>query len=553
MCLVAWELRTGHKIRLWHEQFESLPPYLTNKDALFVAYYASAEVGCHIALNWPKPDRILDLFTEFRNLTNGLIVPGGSNLLSALTFFGLDGIGAVEKKEMRDLTLSGGPWDRNQQLAILDYCESDVAALAKLLAVMVERIDLPRALFRGRYMAAAAHIEFNGTPINLSLLHNLRDKWTLIQDQLISEIDGDYRVCDGRTFKVDRFERWLSETEIPWPTLTSGRLDLSDDAFKEMARIDPRVAPLRELRTALSEMRLNDLTVRRDGFNRCLLSGFSARTGRNQPSNTRFIFGPSVWLRSLIQPPPGYGIAYIDWEQQEFGIAAALSGDSNMKEAYLTGDPYLSFAKQARGVPQDATKHSHPTGREQFKSCALTVQYGMTEYTLAVRFNQPVIRARNLIQLHHDVYSQFWRWSDNVVDHAILSGRIATVFGWQLHIPQNVNARSLRNFPMQGNGAEMLRLACCMATEAGIRVCAPVHDAILIMAPLDQLSADVSRLRYIMAEASRIVLNGFELRSEEAIFRYPQRYMDKRGAAMWDRVMHLIDHPQPSALQESAL
>ncbi len=148
MCLVAWELRTGHKIRLWHEQFESLPPYLTNKDALFVAYYASAEVGCHIALNWPKPDRILDLFTEFRNLTNGLIVPGGNNLLSALTFFGLDGIGAVEKKEMRDLTLSGGPWDRNQQLAILDYCESDVAALAKLLAVMVERIDLPRAIQR---------------------------------------------------------------------------------------------------------------------------------------------------------------------------------------------------------------------------------------------------------------------------------------------------------------------------------------------------------------------------------------------------------------------
>ena len=553
VCLVAWELRTGQKIRLWRNQFGSEPPYPTDENVLFVAYYASAEIACHLSLSWPTPKRILDLFVEFRNHTNGLTLGAGNSLPGALTFFGLDGIGAVEKKEMRDLILSGGPWERNQQLAILDYCASDVAALSKLLAVMVEGIDLPRALLRGRYMAAAGHIEFNGTPTDLPLLHRLRDKWTLIQDQLISEIDADYGVFNGRSFKVDRFERWLSETEIPWPTLTSGRLDLSDDAFKEMARIDPRVAPLRELRTALSEMRLNDLTVGRDGFNRCLLSAFSARTDRDQPSNTRFIFGPSVWLRCLIQPPPGYGIAYVDWEQQEFGIAAALSGDINMGEAYLAGDPYLSFAKQALAVPPDATKHSHPSERGQFKACALAVQYGMTEYTLATRLNKPLIHARNLIRLHHQVYSRFWQWSDNVVDHANLSGRIATVFAWQLHITENLNPRSLSNFPMQANGAEMLRLACCVAIEEGIHVCAPVHDAILIMAPLDQLDTDVSHLHYIMAEASRTVLNGFELRTEESIFRYPQRYVDKRGAAMWNRVMHLIDHPQPSALQELTL
>ena len=102
-------------------------------------------------------------------------------------------------------------------------------------------------------------------------------------------------------------------TDIPWPRLESGRLDLSDDTFREMARAYPAVAPLRELRAALSEMRLSDLAVGSDGRNRTMLSAFRARTGRNQPSNTKFIFGPSVWLRGLIQPPPGYGIAYIDW------------------------------------------------------------------------------------------------------------------------------------------------------------------------------------------------------------------------------------------------
>src|SRR5206468_5923770 len=160
-------------------------------------------------------------------------------------------------------------------------------------------------------------------------------------DRLIADIDSTYGVFEGRTFKADRFAAWLARNGIPWPRLESGRLDLSDDTFREMARAYPVVAPLRELRAALSEMRLSDLAVGRDGRNRCILSAFRARTSRNQPSNTRFIFGPAVWLRGLIQPPPGYGIAYIDWSQQEFGIAAALSRDPDMIEAYTSGDPYL--------------------------------------------------------------------------------------------------------------------------------------------------------------------------------------------------------------------
>ena len=83
-----------------------------------------------------------------------------------------------------------------------------------------------------------------------------------------------------------------------------------------------------------------NLAVGADGRNRCLLSPFRSITSRNQPSNAHFIFGPSCWLRSLIQPEPGRAVAYVDWSQQEFGIAAALSGDTAMMEAYTSGDPY---------------------------------------------------------------------------------------------------------------------------------------------------------------------------------------------------------------------
>jgi DNA polymerase I len=208
VCLVAWELKSGRKIRLWRHQFGAAPPYATDADALFVSYYASAEIGCHLQLGWPVPERVLDLFTEFRNHTNGLSTPSGARLLGALAFHGLDGIGTVEKDEMRDLVLRGGPWSDAERTAILDYCETDVAALARLLAAMLPTTDLPRALLRGRYMAAAARVEHNGVPIDTTTLGQLKVHWYDIQDQLVAEIDKDYGVYEGRTFKADRFAAW---------------------------------------------------------------------------------------------------------------------------------------------------------------------------------------------------------------------------------------------------------------------------------------------------------------------------------------------------------
>jgi hypothetical protein len=541
VCLVAHELKSGKVIRLWHDQFGPLPPYSIDADSLFVAYYASAELGCHRALDWPMPARVLDLYAEFRNQTNGLPLVAGRGLVGALAYHGLDSIGADEKAEMRDLVLRGGPWSDDEQVAILNYCQSDTDALARLLPAMLPTIDMPRALLRGRYMCTAARIEHAGTPIDTEKLEPFRAHWTNIQDELIRRIDADYGVYEGRTFRAAKFAEWLARENIPWPRLESGQLDLSDDAFRECARSHPKVAPLRELRSALSELRLNDLAVGRDGRNRLMLSAFASRTGRNQPSNSRYIFGPSVWLRGLIKPPPECGVAYIDWQQQEFGIAAALSGDANMITAYRSGDPYLTFAKMAGAVPSDATKKSHPAERELFKACVLAVQYGMGPDALALRIGKPPVVARDLLRAHQETFRVFWKWSDAAVDTAMITGQLSTVFGWTIHIGTESNPRSLRNYPMQANGAEMLRLACCLGTERGIEVCAPVHDAVLICAPLDRLDNDIAGMRAAMAEASRAVLGGFELGTDAAVVRYPDRYADKRGARMWAEVTSLIE------------
>jgi DNA polymerase-1 len=539
VCMVARELHSGRIIRLWKNELGPAPPFSTGADVLFVAYYASAELGCFRVLSWPTPANILDLFTEFRDRTNGLAPPAGSGLIGALAYFGLDTIGAQEKAEMRELAMRGGSYTAVEQSALLDYCETDVMALERLLATMLPGLDLPRALIRGRYMAAAAAMEHNGVPIDTAMLALLRAHWNDIQDDLIRAVD-EQGIYDGRTFKMDRWARFLATNNIPWPMLESGQLDLGDGTFRQMSKAYAAVSPYRELRSALSDLRLNDLAVGRDGRNRTILSAFRSRTGRNQPSNSKFIFGPSVWLRGLIRPPPGHGIAYVDWSQQEFGIAAALSGDVAMQAAYLSGDPYLAFAKQAGAVPEDATKETHGPTRELFKTCALGVQYGMGPDSLALRLGQPPIVAHDLLRAHHETYGDFWSWSDRALDLAMLSGSLHTVFGWHVHVGELVNPRSLRNFPMQANGAEMLRLACIFAIEDGIEVCAPVHDAVLICAPLDRIEIEVERMKECMVRASAIVLGGFELRAEASIVRYPDRYMDPRGAVMWARVMELV-------------
>jgi len=542
VCLVVVDFKTQEQKRFWRDELNCLPqpPYTIDDNSLIVSYYAPAELGCHLSLGWNLPANILDLYSEFRWLTNGSRPPCGNGLLGALTYFGIACMASNEKETMRDLVLQGPPWTMDQQQSILDYCASDVMALGQLLKVMLPHLDMPRALLRGRYMKAVSHMEHNGIPIDVDALGSLRNNWEDIQDSLINQIDRSYGVFDGRTFKHDLWERFVTENDIPWPRLESGNLDLKDETFREMARMHPSVAPIRELRLALSQLRLSNLEVGIDGRNRCMLSPFSSKTGRNQPSNSKYIFGPSVWLRGLIRPKPGMGIAYIDWEQQEFGIAAALSQDSRMMEAYQSGDPYLAFAKQVGSVPEEATKASHSAEREKFKACVLAVQYGMGHMSLAQRIGCPDWEAKELLRLHRTTYEKFWTWSDSVADHAELERHLWTVFGWQIHYPGEVNPRSARNFPMQANGAEMLRLACCFATESGIKVCAPVHDAILIEFELSGEEDVVVATQEWMRASSAEVLGGFELRTEALIVRYPDRYMDKRGREMWDNVWSII-------------
>jgi hypothetical protein len=541
-CYVAENILTGKIIRRWLTD-DKRPLYPTGKDSLFVAYYAPAEMGCHQVLNFDCPANIVDLYAEFRCKTNGLPLPSGMGLIGALAYYGLPGGDADYKDIMRKRILQGPPFSEEEKEKILDYCQKDVELTSKLYRHMAGLGDLvtPQALLRGRYTWSVAVMENNGVPIDTVTLKRLVDNWGDIKESVVAEVDKDYDVYEGTTFKLDKFAEYIGKSGIPWYVTKTGRPRLDDDYFKEQAKTYPQVRRLQEVRHTIGLMRRYSLQVGLDGRNRAMLSPFWAITGRNQPSSTKFIFGNATWLRGLIKPPKNTALAYVDYEQQEIAIAAALSGDDMLKKAYESGDPYVEFAKAAKAIPPEGNKKTHPLVRDIYKTCMLAINYGMEVKTFAERSGLPLAVAKHMFDVHKQAYRTYWEWVENFADVGEISGKVATGFGgWEYHMSADRGRRTLLNWPMQANGADILRLAIILCVENGIKVAAPVHDALLIEAPTSRIDEDVRLTQRLMTAASERVIK-YPIRTDVKIVRYPERYMDKRGVDMWNTVMKILD------------
>jgi DNA polymerase I-like protein with 3'-5' exonuclease and polymerase domains len=245
-----------------------------------------------------------------------------------------------------------------------------------------------------------------------------------------------------------------------------------------------------------------------------------------------------------MKPGRGDALAYIDWSAQEVVIAAVLSGDPALLDV-VRGDPYLRMAERVGMAPSGATKATHGRAREMFKTVVLAINYGMGAPTLAVRLGWDTHQAERLLRQLYRAFPRYWEWSQHAVDAAVLTGRMRSMFGWPLRVTDKSRPTALRNFPMQANGAEMMRLACCFTAERGISVCAPVHDALMVEAPASDIHDVVAATKAAMVEAGQAILNGFTLRTDAQVVSWPGRYADPRGRAMWDQVNELLDQVAP--------
>jgi DNA polymerase I-like protein with 3'-5' exonuclease and polymerase domains len=102
-------------------------------------------------------------------------------------------------------------------------------------------------------------------------------------------------------------------------------------------------------------------------------------------------------------------------------------------------------------------------------------------------------------------------------------------------------ARTIRNFPCQATGAEILRIACILLDEAGIKIIAPIHDAILVECEGEGAEETILKAQTLMTQASTLILGPDNpIRTETKIIQYPDRYFDKRGAETWDKITNIL-------------
>jgi DNA polymerase I len=391
-------------------------------------------------------------------------------------------------------------------------------------------------------------MENSGVPINGPLFRQISNPftWNAMRDALVPELDktGAYikhNSDNSYHFRFDRFGEFLRSEGIAWPLTEDGRLSTESKTFEDMSKGHPQLEDLRQLRHIRDKMRSVDLEVGADDRNRTVLWPYKAKSGRTQPAASKWAFSPAVWMRNLIQPGEGKAIAYVDYSSMEFLIGAAKSHDPLMLKFY-ENDPYLSFAKHIGAAPSWATKHTHGPLRDRYKTGLLAIQYGVACVTLAAKLGVTQVAAQAMIDQHHELFSTYWRWAEDWLAWALDHGIMWTSIDWQCVVGDvELKTRTIINWPVQSLGGDILRMACIWATKRGLKLCAPVHDAILIEAPIDRIDRDVALLRDIMGRASSLVLGGPTLRTDAKTVRYPDHYTDSRGDEIWRHVTGLLD------------
>ena len=564
LCMVVYvldeNLQHVRTIRLWRGDFGAAPPFEVGPDALFVAYSAWAEMTCFMVLGWKFPEHIFDLHTAYLAASN-VLLPHNPNevrkrprkrLVDACRAYDIEGWERLDKETLsRDI--GEGRWRDHGRELVFEYCEEDVRKSTLLFSKQLQGrtrrspADVERVLHWSNYSAkSVAQIQARGMPIDVPLWNLVQENKAAVISELLPRFDpswgGDDPIYSPTgEWSYARFERWLVDVGVAaWPRLESGKLDTSGDAFRLMSHV-PGIEGLHALRDSLGVIMRSRIPIGHDGRNRPSLFPFCTATGRN--AHSKSLFNAHASVRSfMVYPPETIGV-YLDWRSQEPGICAALSGDQALMAAYSGGDVYHALARVC-GFTNDPDpqrwKKQSPEMRQRMKPLQLAINYGMGVPSLAKGLDRHPLIASSIIELHRQTYPRFWEWRDELVQNAMLTRRMETVFGWPLHLSSSPNQRTLSNFAAQGNGAEMLRLAVWRMCEAGIVPNMLVHDGLLIeVTDAEQIAQAID----IMKVAARDVCGGFEIGVDvDQKLENGARYRDKRPVAkkMWATMMHAL-------------
>lgn len=218
---------------------------------------------------------------------------------------------------------------------------------------------------------------------------------------------------------------------------------------------------------------LGSLTLTTDRT-RPVVDVFGSRTSRVQLRSPSLQNIPKRY-RPIIRACDGAQLSYVDFDQFEVGVMAALSGDEELKRLYAAGDMYDLFANTHLGLVGN---------RKRAKQLFLSYAYGMSRKALvdaAVSLGVDRQKAKLAFRL----FQQYEDWKTSVWTEFQRTGRVATVSGNHYRRSgegqlTGKERRSAVSQVVQGTASLIFkRVLLAVATIEDVRVVLPMHDALL--------------------------------------------------------------------------
>jgi DNA polymerase-1 len=161
-----------------------------------------------------------------------------------------------------------------------------------------------------------------------------------------------------------------------------------------------------------------------------------------------------------------YTLMAADYSQIELRIIAALSKDSNMIEAFSSGqDIHKATAAKVFNVSLEEVTRDQ---RSAAKAVNFGIIYGQSAFGLAQNLNISRTEAKSIIDAYFEQYSTIKTYMDGAVSQARDKGYVETIMQRRRYLPDinSANAvvrgfaeRNAVNAPIQGSAADIIKMA----------------------------------------------------------------------------------------------
>ncbi|MBR1842934.1 MAG: DNA polymerase I [Oscillospiraceae bacterium] len=198
-------------------------------------------------------------------------------------------------------------------------------------------------------------------------------------------------------------------------------------------------------------------------------------------------------IRKMFIPAEGNVLVDADYSQIELRILAHMSGDEEMRNAFISGmDIHRATAAQVLGkAPEEVTSLE----RSHAKAVNFGIVYGISAFSLADDIGISVASARDYINAYMTRYKGVAEFMDKSVREAKERGEAVTMYGRIRPLPElkssNFNLRSFgervaRNMPIQGTAADIMKIAMIRVDRAleasglDAKLLLQVHDELIV-------------------------------------------------------------------------